>query len=170
MLVKDIYGGSYGSLGLTGDLIASSFGKSATADKGDACIQGDVVFYGEYIKVALQHCFKYPSLAFFNGGCKSSTVSKETHSHRNKAQDDRLERMKTNFSWNPQICYMWTKLAKSDTLDHKSLHILYSPLVLPYLNYCMEVWGNTDKSSLHSFKEHSLFHFTRFEIYRFGQI
>lgn len=35
MLVKDIYGGSYGSLGLTGDLIASSFGKSATADKGD---------------------------------------------------------------------------------------------------------------------------------------
>uniref|UniRef100_A0AAQ5Z102 4'-phosphopantetheine phosphatase n=1 Tax=Amphiprion ocellaris TaxID=80972 RepID=A0AAQ5Z102_AMPOC len=35
MLVKDIYGGSYGCLGLTGDLIASSFGKSATADKGD---------------------------------------------------------------------------------------------------------------------------------------
>lgn len=35
MLVKDIYGGSYGSLGLTGDLIASSFGKSATADKGN---------------------------------------------------------------------------------------------------------------------------------------
>uniref|UniRef100_A0A8C6VZ08 4'-phosphopantetheine phosphatase n=1 Tax=Nothobranchius furzeri TaxID=105023 RepID=A0A8C6VZ08_NOTFU len=33
MLVKDIYGGSYGYLGLTGDLIASSFGKSATADK-----------------------------------------------------------------------------------------------------------------------------------------
>uniref|UniRef100_A0A8C7Q436 4'-phosphopantetheine phosphatase n=1 Tax=Oncorhynchus mykiss TaxID=8022 RepID=A0A8C7Q436_ONCMY len=33
MLVKDIYGGSYVSLGLTGDLIASSFGKSATADK-----------------------------------------------------------------------------------------------------------------------------------------
>uniref|UniRef100_A0A8C7Z0P7 Pantothenate kinase 4 (inactive) n=1 Tax=Oryzias sinensis TaxID=183150 RepID=A0A8C7Z0P7_9TELE len=32
MLVKDIYGGSYGCLGLTGDLIASSFGKSATAD------------------------------------------------------------------------------------------------------------------------------------------
>lgn len=35
MLVKDIYGGSYASLGLTGDLIASSFGKSATADRGD---------------------------------------------------------------------------------------------------------------------------------------
>lgn len=35
MLVKDIYGGSYASLGLTGDLIASSFGKSATADRGE---------------------------------------------------------------------------------------------------------------------------------------
>ncbi|XP_012696655.1 4'-phosphopantetheine phosphatase isoform X2 [Clupea harengus] len=33
MLVKDIYGGAYESLGLTGDLIASSFGKSATTDK-----------------------------------------------------------------------------------------------------------------------------------------
>lgn len=36
MLVRDIYGGSYGYLGLTGDLIASSFGKSATADKGES--------------------------------------------------------------------------------------------------------------------------------------
>ncbi|XP_073459107.1 4'-phosphopantetheine phosphatase [Aquarana catesbeiana] len=33
MLVKDIYGGAYQILGLTGDLIASSFGKSATTDK-----------------------------------------------------------------------------------------------------------------------------------------
>lgn len=40
MLVKDIYGGSYGSLGLTGDLIACSFGKSATADKGN---RGNIV-------------------------------------------------------------------------------------------------------------------------------
>lgn len=44
MLVKDIYGGSYGSLGLTGDLIASSFGKSATADKGDANKMQEVVW------------------------------------------------------------------------------------------------------------------------------
>ncbi|CAJ0962522.1 unnamed protein product [Ranitomeya imitator] len=33
MLVKDIYGGAYQILGLTGNLIASSFGKSATVDK-----------------------------------------------------------------------------------------------------------------------------------------
>lgn len=34
MLVKDVYGGAYQTLGLSGNLIASSFGKSATADKG----------------------------------------------------------------------------------------------------------------------------------------
>ncbi|XP_028920993.1 4'-phosphopantetheine phosphatase [Ornithorhynchus anatinus] len=33
MLVQDIYGGAYQTLGLSGNLIASSFGKSATADK-----------------------------------------------------------------------------------------------------------------------------------------
>ncbi|MEE6483814.1 hypothetical protein FKM82_013663 [Ascaphus truei] len=33
MLVKDIYGGAFQILGLTGNLIASSFGKSATVDK-----------------------------------------------------------------------------------------------------------------------------------------
>ncbi|KYO31426.1 4'-phosphopantetheine phosphatase [Alligator mississippiensis] len=33
MLVKDVYGGAYQTLGLSGNLIASSFGKSATADK-----------------------------------------------------------------------------------------------------------------------------------------
>lgn len=34
MLVKDVYGGAYQTLGLSGNLIASSFGKSTTADKG----------------------------------------------------------------------------------------------------------------------------------------
>ncbi|KAK7817266.1 hypothetical protein U0070_004403, partial [Myodes glareolus] len=33
MLVQDIYGGAHQTLGLSGNLIASSFGKSATADK-----------------------------------------------------------------------------------------------------------------------------------------
>ena len=33
-------------------------------------------------------------------------------------------------------------------LDHKSLHILYCSLVLPYLNYCVEIWGNTYKTNL----------------------
>ncbi|XP_075577676.1 4'-phosphopantetheine phosphatase isoform X4 [Pelecanus crispus] len=33
MLVRDVYGGAYQTLGLSGNLIASSFGKSTTADK-----------------------------------------------------------------------------------------------------------------------------------------
>ncbi len=35
-------------------------------------------------------------------------------------------------------------------LDHKSLCILYSSLVSPYLSYCAEVWGNNYKTTLHS--------------------
>lgn len=37
MLVQDIYGGAHQTLGLSGNLIASSFGKSATADQGTFC-------------------------------------------------------------------------------------------------------------------------------------
>lgn len=33
MLVKDIYGGAYSSIGLSGDIIASSFGKAARSPK-----------------------------------------------------------------------------------------------------------------------------------------
>ena len=33
-------------------------------------------------------------------------------------------------------------------LDGNSLCMLYCSLVLPYLNYCCEVWGNTYKSAL----------------------
>ncbi len=58
--------------------------------------------------------------------------------------------------WKPHINHIRTKLAKSVAilgrtrymLDYKSLHILYSSLVLPYLYYCVEVWGNTYKSNL----------------------
>ena len=36
MLVKDIYGGSYATIGLPGDVIASSFGKAARSPKDTA--------------------------------------------------------------------------------------------------------------------------------------
>ena len=33
-------------------------------------------------------------------------------------------------------------------LDQKSLHILYCSLILPYINYCVEVWGNNHKTTI----------------------
>ena len=61
-------------------------------------------------------------------------------------------------SWKSHIKHVRTKISKSISilnkakqfLDHKSLRTLYCSLVLPYLSYCAEVWGNTYKSSLHS--------------------
>lgn len=32
--------------------------------------------------------------------------------------------------------------------DHRALHMLYCLLVLPYLSYCEEIWGNMYKSNL----------------------
>ena len=59
-------------------------------------------------------------------------------------------------SWKPQIKHVKSKLSRSISvlgkakhiLDHNSLHILYCSMILPYLNYCVEVWGTTYKSSL----------------------
>ena len=61
-------------------------------------------------------------------------------------------------NWKSHIKYIHSKLARSisvlskarHVLDYKSLRMLYCSLVLPYLNYCSEVWGNTYKSSLHA--------------------
>lgn len=33
-------------------------------------------------------------------------------------------------------------------LDHRTLHILYNLLILPYLNDCAEIWGNIYKCVL----------------------
>ena len=59
-------------------------------------------------------------------------------------------------SWKSHIKYIHNKLSRSVSvlnkakhlLNYKSLRMLYCSLVLPYLNYCTEVWGNTYKSSL----------------------
>ena len=55
------------------------------------------------------------------------------------------------FSWKKQIEYVENKMSKGigimyrvkSKLDKKSLHMLYVTLILPYLNYCSEIWGNT---------------------------
>lgn len=58
--------------------------------------------------------------------------------------------------WKPHINHVKAKLATSiailgksgHILDHKSLHTLYNTLILPYLSYCVEIWGNTHKTNL----------------------
>uniref|UniRef100_A0A672HNL4 Reverse transcriptase domain-containing protein n=1 Tax=Salarias fasciatus TaxID=181472 RepID=A0A672HNL4_SALFA len=61
-----------------------------------------------------------------------------------------------SFSWKSHIKYVRSKLARSIgvlskarlILNQKSLFMLYCTLILPYLTYCVEVWGNTYKSNL----------------------
>ena len=59
-------------------------------------------------------------------------------------------------TWKSHTKHIQNKLSRSISvlskakhfLDHKSLHILYNSLILPYLNYCAEIWGNTFKCTL----------------------
>ena len=58
--------------------------------------------------------------------------------------------------WKPHIQYIKGKLAKSvgilyktrELLNQKCLHILYFSLVVPYMSYCVEVWGNVYKTNI----------------------
>lgn len=54
------------------------------------------------------------------------------------------------------IKHVYNKLSRSISVlnkakhEHKSLHMLYCALILPYLHYCVKIWGNTYKSRLSS--------------------
>ena len=56
--------------------------------------------------------------------------------------------------WKPHVNYIKTKLSKSaailyktkDILNSDSLHMLYCSFILPYITYCVEVWGRTYKT------------------------
>ena len=58
--------------------------------------------------------------------------------------------------WKPHISYVRAKLARSvaimgrtrHILNQRALYILYCSMVLPYLCYCTEIWGNTYISNL----------------------
>lgn len=58
--------------------------------------------------------------------------------------------------WKPHINNLKAKLSKTiaimyktkDVLNKNSLNLLYCSLVLPYINYCVEVWGNTHKTNI----------------------
>ncbi len=57
--------------------------------------------------------------------------------------------------WKPHINYIKTKISKSiavlykvkDFLNQASLYTLYCSFILPYISYCVEVWGNTYKTN-----------------------
>ena len=61
-------------------------------------------------------------------------------------------------SWKSHIQYIHGKISRSisiinkakHNLDYKSLRILYCSIILPYFNYCVEVWGNNYTSSINS--------------------
>ena len=61
-----------------------------------------------------------------------------------------------NLNWRKQIEQIENKVSKGlgilyrmrSKLDSKSLFMLYSTLILPYLYYCSEIWGITCKSYL----------------------
>lgn len=61
-----------------------------------------------------------------------------------------------NLSWRPQIKKVRDKVSKNVAimakcrylLNQKALFILYCSLILPHINYCLEVWGNTYSSHL----------------------
>ena len=58
--------------------------------------------------------------------------------------------------WKPHIKYVKQKLSKSisilyktrDLLNKNCLHLLYFSLVMPYMTYCAEIWGNVYKTNL----------------------
>ena len=59
-------------------------------------------------------------------------------------------------SWKQQIKYVRSKISRSiavlgkakHILEQRVLYILYCSLVVPYLTYCVEVWGNAYKTTL----------------------
>ena len=63
-----------------------------------------------------------------------------------------------HLNWKDDIAYISSKLSKSTAVIHKTSHVLdtktltllYNAIIFPYLNYCVEVWGNTYKTSLYS--------------------
>ena len=60
-------------------------------------------------------------------------------------------------NWKSHIQYVRAKVARNvgvlgktrDILNYTSLLTLYNALILPYLSYCLEVWGNTYSSNIH---------------------
>ena len=63
----------------------------------------------------------------------------------------------SKLNWNEHISVIKTKVAKNVSIMNRvkhclinsALYSLYCTLILPYLSYCCEIWGNTYKSRIH---------------------
>ena len=63
-----------------------------------------------------------------------------------------------HLNWKDHIAYISSKFSKSTAVIHKTSHVLdtktltllYNAIIFPYLNYCVEVWGNTYETNLYS--------------------
>ena len=66
--------------------------------------------------------------------------------------------MDSKLDWNDHINIVRNKIAKNVSVMNRVKHVLtssalyslYCTLVMPYLTYCCEVWGNTYKTRIHS--------------------
>jgi hypothetical protein len=83
-----------------------------------------------------------------------------------KINDVEIERVNENtflgtiidnkLNWKPQINNIKSKISKTiailykikNILNQNSLYILYCSLILPYITYCVEVWGNAYKTNI----------------------
>ena len=86
-----------------------------------------------------------------------STNTEKKHTI-NGVQLERVSKIKflgvkidNKLSWKPHISYIKAKISKSIAILNKakylvnqaSLFVLYCSFILPYMMYCVEVWGNT---------------------------
>ena len=66
--------------------------------------------------------------------------------------------MDSKLDWNDHINIVRNKIAKNVSVMNRVKHVLtssalyslYCTLVMPYLTYCCEVWGNNYKTRIHS--------------------
>ena len=92
-----------------------------------------------------------------------NTKNQDCHIHINNVEIDEVKSAKflgvqidNKLTWSTQIKHVQSKISKSISIMYKVKHLLdttalltlYNSLVLPYLNYCVEVWGNTYPTNL----------------------
>ena len=94
---------------------------------------------------------------------KTKGVSDNCHININDVELEQVSSTKflgiyidNKLNWHKHILHVENKIAKSVSimykvkylLDEAALLTIYTSLILPYLNYCIEIWGNTYPSNL----------------------